>query len=54
MLNSFDGDIVEFEMISAREAKIINIKERRKSRFVGIIRKKKKRFLFIQPAKKIK
>ncbi|MBC8303040.1 MAG: RNB domain-containing ribonuclease, partial [Pelagibacterales bacterium] len=54
MLNSFDGDIVEFEMISAREAKIINIKERRKSRFVGIIRKKEKKVFVYTTGKKDK
>ena len=54
MLNSFDGDIVEFEMISVREAKIINIKERRKSRFVGIIRKKEKKVFVYTTGKKDK
>tara|TARA_B100001996_G_scaffold46865_1_gene33672 strand:- start:1850 stop:3973 length:2124 start_codon:yes stop_codon:yes gene_type:complete len=42
ILNCFDGDLVEFEMISNREAKIINVKERRKKRFVGIVRKEKR------------
>ena len=54
ILNSFDGDIVEFEMISVREAKIINIKERRKSRFVGIIRKKEKKVFVYTTGKKDK
>ena len=36
MLNAFDGDLVQFVMISNREAKIINIKKRKKINFVGI------------------
>jgi ribonuclease R len=36
ILNSFDGDFVEFVMISKREARITKIKERKKTRFVGI------------------
>ena len=36
MLNAFDGDLVQFVMISNREAKIINVKERKKFNFVGI------------------
>lgn len=36
MLNAFDGDLVQFVMISNREAKIINIKKRKKINFVGV------------------
>lgn len=36
MLNAFDGDLVQFVMISNREAKIINVKERKKFNFVGV------------------
>ena len=36
ILNAFDGDLVQFVMISNREAKIINIKERKKINFVGV------------------
>ncbi|MDC0210299.1 ribonuclease R [Flavobacteriaceae bacterium] len=36
MLNAFDGDLVHFVMISNREAKIINIKKRKKINFVGV------------------
>jgi len=54
ILNSFDGDLVEFEMISNREAKIIRIKERRKKRFVGIIRKEKKNVFVYTTGKKDK
>ena len=35
-LNAFDGDLVQFVMISNREAKIINIKKRKKINFVGV------------------
>ena len=35
-LNAFDGDLVQFVMISNREAKIINVKERKKFNFVGV------------------
>ena len=35
-LNAFDGDLVHFVMISNREAKIINIKKRKKINFVGV------------------
>ena len=36
ILNSFDGDLVEFVMISKKEARITKIKERKKTRFVGV------------------
>ena len=36
MLNAFDGDLVQFVMISIREARIINIKKRKKINFVGV------------------
>ena len=36
MLNAFDGDLVQFVMKSNREAKIINVKERKKFNFVGV------------------
>ena len=36
MLNAFDGDLVQFVMISNREAKIIYIKKRKKINFVGV------------------
>ena len=36
ILNAFDGDLVQFVMISNREAKIINIKKRKKINFVGV------------------
>ena len=54
MLNCFDGDLVEFEMISNREARIIRVKERRKKRFVGIVRKDKKNVFVYTTGKKDK
>ena len=54
ILNCFDGDLVEFQMISNREAKIIHVKERRKKRFVGIIRKEKKNVFVYTTGKKDK
>ncbi len=54
ILNCFDGDLVEFEMISNREAKIINVKERRKKRFVGIVRKEKRNVFVYTTGKKDK
>ena len=54
ILNSFDGDLVEFEMITNREAKITAIKERRKKRFVGIVRKEKKKIIVYTTGKKDK
>ncbi|MDG1052058.1 MAG: RNB domain-containing ribonuclease, partial [Flavobacteriaceae bacterium] len=36
ILNAFDGDLVQFVMVSNREAKIIKIKERKKINFVGV------------------
>ena len=54
MLNCFDGDLVEFEIISNKEAKIIRIKERRKKRFVGIVRKEKRNVFVYTTGKKDK
>ena len=66
ILNAFDGDLVQFVMISNKEAKIIKIKERKKINFVGVTKiisnklfvsttgKKDKIDFFIKESKKIK
>ena len=66
ILNAFDGDLVQFVMISNKEAKIIKIKERIKINFVGVTKiisnklfvsstsKKDKIDFFIKESKKIK
>ena len=54
ILNSFDGDTVEFIMISNREAKITRIKERKKTRFVGVTKKEKNTLLVTTTGKKDK
>ena len=43
--NSFDGDLVEFVMITNREAKITNILERKKIKFIGVTKKEDQKII---------
>ena len=50
--NSFDGDLVEFVMISNREAQITNIIERKKTKFVGVTKKDSQKLIVSTKEKK--
>ena len=54
LLNSFDGDQVEFVMISHREGKIIKILERKKTKFIGVTKNQNNQTLVTTTGKKDK
>ena len=54
ILNAFDGDLVQFVMVSNREAKIIKIKERKKINFVGVTKSISNRLFVSTTGKKDK
>ena len=54
ILNAFDGDLVQFVMVSNREAKIIKIKERKKINFVGVTKRISNKFFVSTTGKKDK
>ena len=52
--NSFDGDLVEFVMISNREAKITNIVQRKKIKFIGVTKQESEKLIVSTTEKKDK
>ena len=52
--NSFDGDLVEFVMITNREAKITNIIKRKKIKFVGVTKEVDQKIIVSTKEKKDK